>query len=38
MNPKDFEEMLKRFFNPEGSPEQEQFGGRRTGGRLGLRL
>jgi len=25
---KDLEEMLKRFFGPDGSPEREQFGGR----------
>jgi serine protease Do len=26
MNPKDFEDMLRKFFNPEGTPEKEQFG------------
>jgi serine protease Do len=26
IDPKDFEEMLKRFFGPEGRPEREQFG------------
>ncbi|MGP0068502.1 MAG: trypsin-like peptidase domain-containing protein [Isosphaeraceae bacterium] len=31
INPRDFEEMLKRFFGPEGTPEKEQFGGRGTG-------
>jgi len=31
MNPRDFEEMLRRFLNPEGNPEKEQFGGRNTG-------
>ena len=25
---KDLEEMLKRFFGPDGQPEREQFGGR----------
>ena len=30
MNPRDFEEMLRRFFDPEGDPEKEQFGGRGT--------
>jgi serine protease Do len=29
---KDLEEMLKKFFGPEGRPEQEQFGGGRSGG------
>ncbi len=28
---KDLEEMLKRFFGPDGAPEQEQFGGRGQG-------
>jgi serine protease Do len=28
---KDLEEMLKRFFGPDGMPEREQFGGRGTG-------
>ena len=28
---KDLEEMLKRFFGPEGAPEREQFGGRGQG-------
>ena len=28
---KDFEEMLKRFFGPDGDPEHQQFGGRGTG-------
>jgi serine protease Do len=28
---KDFEEMLKRFFGPDGMPEKEQFGGRGSG-------
>ena len=27
MNPRDFEEMLKKFLDPEGNPEKEQFGG-----------
>jgi len=27
MDPKDFEEMLRKFFGPEGRPEKEQFGG-----------
>jgi len=31
VNPRDFEEMLRRFFGPEGAPEKEQFGGRGTG-------
>jgi serine protease Do len=33
INPKDFEDMLKKFFNPEGngSPEKEQFGFRSRG-------
>jgi len=30
-NQPDFEEMLRRFFVPEGTPEKEQFGGRGTG-------
>lgn len=25
VNPKDFEDMLKKFFNPDGNPEKEQF-------------
>jgi serine protease Do len=32
MNPKDLEEMLKKFFGPEFSPEKQQFGGPRNGG------
>ena len=28
IDPKDFEEMLKRFFGPEGRPEKQQFGRR----------
>lgn len=28
---KDLEEMLKRFFGPDGMPEKEQFGGRGSG-------
>jgi len=28
---KDLEEMLKRFFGPDGTPEREQFGGRGSG-------
>jgi len=32
INPKDLEEMLKKFFGPEFSPEQQQFGGPRGGG------
>ncbi len=28
---KDLEEMLKRFFGPDGAPEREQFGGRGQG-------
>ncbi len=31
MTPKDFEDMLKKFFNPEGNPEKEQFGFRGMG-------
>jgi serine protease Do len=31
MNPRDFEDMLKKFFNPEGAPEKEQFGFRNVG-------
>jgi serine protease Do len=31
MNPRDFEEMLRRFLNPEGNPEKEQFGFRNQG-------
>jgi serine protease Do len=26
LNPKDFEDMLRKFLNPEGAPEKEQFG------------
>jgi serine protease Do len=29
--PRDFEEMLKKFLNPEGMPEREQFGSRGMG-------
>jgi len=32
INPRDFEEMLRRFFGPEGTPEKEQFGGGRGTG------
>jgi len=32
MNPKDLEEMLKRFFGPDFAPEKQQFGGQRGGG------
>jgi len=32
IDPKDLEEMLKRFFGPEGRPEKEQFGGPRAEG------
>jgi serine protease Do len=32
VNPKDLEEMLKKFFGPEFSPEKQQFGGPRGGG------
>ena len=36
---RDFEEMLKKFLNPEGGlPEREQFGSPERRGRLGLRL
>ncbi len=28
MNPRDFEEMLRKFFGPDGAPEKEQFGPR----------
>jgi len=31
MIPRDFEDMLKKFLNPEGNPEKEQFGFRNTG-------
>jgi serine protease Do len=31
MTPRDFEEMLKRFLNPQGNPEKEQFGFRNMG-------
>ncbi|MGC8644608.1 MAG: S1C family serine protease, partial [Isosphaeraceae bacterium] len=31
MNPNDLEELLKRFFGPDGVPEHNQFGGRGTG-------
>jgi serine protease Do len=31
MTPRDFEDMLKKFFNPEGAPEKEQFGFRNMG-------
>jgi serine protease Do len=31
MTPKDFEEMLRKFFGPEGAPEKEQFGFRGMG-------
>jgi serine protease Do len=31
MTPRDFEDMLKKFFNPEGNPEREQFGFRNMG-------
>jgi serine protease Do len=27
MNPKDMEEMLRKFFGPDGRPEKQQFGG-----------
>ena len=37
--PRDFEDMLRKFLNPDGAPRTEQFGGRpATGGRLGFRL
>ncbi len=29
--PPDLEDMLKKFFGPDGAPQQEQFGGRATG-------
>ena len=32
MNPRDFEDMLRKFLNPEGNPEKEQFGGPRNMG------
>jgi serine protease Do len=32
MEPKDFEEMLKKFFGPDVRPEKEQFGGPRAEG------
>jgi serine protease Do len=32
MEPKDLEEMLKKFFGPDGHPEQQQFGGPRAEG------
>jgi serine protease Do len=31
MTPRDFEDMLRKFLNPEGSPEKEQFGFRGMG-------
>src|SRR5438270_950564 len=31
INPRDFEEMLRKFFGPESGPEKEQFGFRGTG-------
>jgi len=31
MTPRDFEDMLRKFLNPEGNPEKEQFGGRNQG-------
>jgi serine protease Do len=31
LNPKDFEDMLRKFLNPEGAPEKEQFGFRSRG-------
>jgi serine protease Do len=31
LNPRDFEDMLRRFLNPEGTPEREQFGRRSMG-------
>ena len=31
LNPRDFEDMLRRFLNPEGNPEKEQFGNRSMG-------
>ena len=38
LDPKDFEEMLKRFFGPDFRPEKEQFGPAPEGNRLGIRL
>ena len=32
IDPKDLEEMLKKFFGPDGHPEQQQFGGPRAEG------
>jgi serine protease Do len=31
MTPRDFEDMLKKFLNPQGNPEKEQFGFRNMG-------
>src|SRR4051794_18149111 len=31
MNPRDFEDMLRRFFGPDFGPQKEQFGFRGTG-------
>jgi serine protease Do len=31
MTPRDFEDMLRKFFGPEGNPEKEQFGFRNQG-------
>jgi len=31
LDPKDFEEMFKRFFGPDARPEKQQFGGRAEG-------
>ena len=31
MTPRDFEDMLRKFLNPEGNPEREQFGFRNMG-------
>ena len=31
MTPRDFEDMLRKFLNPEGNPEKEQFGSRSMG-------
>jgi serine protease Do len=31
MNPRDFEDLLRKFLNPEGNPEKEQFGFRNQG-------
>jgi len=31
MTPRDFEDMLRKFLNPEGNPEKEQFGFRNQG-------